>query len=143
LVYEYSCNSHGIFELLRPMSECDLPGACPLCRTECERVPSLSAMRPDDMWHGVTKEGYGYFTSKSDYNAELARRNHVPLPDRQAREDFDKHADNCRAENTKRLKRNMRKMWEKNLGPSGAGLGGADGNKIVQEAIEEAKQANN
>jgi putative FmdB family regulatory protein len=138
VVYEYECPVHQRFELLRPMSESDLPGICPACRVECERIPSLTVMRPDDMWSGVMTDAYGYHTSRSSYKAELASRGHVPLPDRQAREDFDKHADSCRAENTKRLKRNMRKMWEKSLGPSGAGLGGADGQRIVDQAVAEA-----
>jgi putative FmdB family regulatory protein len=132
LLYEYECQSHGRFEMARPVSECDETGNCPVCKTQCERVPSLPAMRPDDMWHGVTKEGYGTFTSRSAYNAELRRRNHVPLPTRQDREDFEKLAANARKDKEEKFKGRMRKLMEAEFGPSGRGLGGADGRKAME-----------
>lgn len=37
-VYEYMCDDCGPFTAIRPMSECDLPHACPDCSGEAPRV---------------------------------------------------------------------------------------------------------
>ena len=46
-VYEYWCDTHGLFENIRPMSVCNEPSACPICGESAPRVlftaPSLGA----------------------------------------------------------------------------------------------------
>jgi len=37
-MYEYECIKHGVFESLRPMSDCRLPQPCPCCGSEAPRV---------------------------------------------------------------------------------------------------------
>lgn len=39
-LYEYECKEHGKFDKLRPMSESTLPGLCPTCGKESERIMS-------------------------------------------------------------------------------------------------------
>ena len=40
-MYEYECEAHGIFELLRPLSEYAEAACCPLCEVAAERVLSV------------------------------------------------------------------------------------------------------
>lgn len=42
-IYEYQCDSHGLFEAERPMSCSAQPAACPACAAAARRV--LSATR--------------------------------------------------------------------------------------------------
>jgi putative FmdB family regulatory protein len=41
VLYEFRCPEHGVFEQVRPMSECSLPENCPTCETVSQRVISL------------------------------------------------------------------------------------------------------
>ena len=46
-IYEYECRQHGVFELLKSVSEVHDPGLCPRCALPGQRlisVPTLSAM---------------------------------------------------------------------------------------------------
>lgn len=46
-IYEYECESHGVFEQLRSMADHRAPAACPTCDGEARRIlsaPTLSAM---------------------------------------------------------------------------------------------------
>lgn len=46
-IYEYECRTHGVFELLKSVSEAYEAGACPRCAAPGQRlisVPTLSAM---------------------------------------------------------------------------------------------------
>src|SRR5687767_4538681 len=48
-VYEYECERHGPFELMRPMSRAGEDGACPTCGAASQRVitaPNLLTMSP-------------------------------------------------------------------------------------------------
>ena len=37
-IYEYECESCGIFTALKPISERNLPSSCPVCQTDANRV---------------------------------------------------------------------------------------------------------
>ncbi len=54
-VYEYECEEHGVFELLRPIAERAEPAPCPNCEQAAARVvsvPRLSGMsRPTLIAH--------------------------------------------------------------------------------------------
>ncbi len=39
-IYEYFCQRHGDFELIRSIGESALPGDCPHCQVECRRILS-------------------------------------------------------------------------------------------------------
>ena len=48
-LYEYECDRHGTFELIRPMSQAGDSGACPTCSAVSRRVitaPTLFTMSP-------------------------------------------------------------------------------------------------
>jgi putative FmdB family regulatory protein len=48
-LYEYECDRHGSFELVRPMSQSGESAACPTCRSAARRVitaPTLFTMSP-------------------------------------------------------------------------------------------------
>ena len=47
--YEFYCEEHGYFELLRPISLCLEPAPCPICGVLCQRsytVPNLRQINP-------------------------------------------------------------------------------------------------
>jgi putative FmdB family regulatory protein len=51
-IYEYECAKHGVFELLRGISQAYEPGACPDCSAPSQRlisIPTLSAMARSDV----------------------------------------------------------------------------------------------
>ncbi len=39
-VYEYECNSHGLFEAMHPMARSSEPSPCPTCEVQSMRVLS-------------------------------------------------------------------------------------------------------
>jgi putative FmdB family regulatory protein len=46
-IYEYECRTHGVFELLKSVSQAYEAGLCPLCDTPGRRlisIPTLAAM---------------------------------------------------------------------------------------------------
>ena len=46
-IYEYECEAHGVFELMREMAQARAGGACPECDESCPRilsVPRISAL---------------------------------------------------------------------------------------------------
>jgi putative FmdB family regulatory protein len=46
-IYEYECEAHGVFELMREMAQARAGGACPECEESCPRilsVPRISAL---------------------------------------------------------------------------------------------------
>jgi hypothetical protein len=90
-------------------------------------------MRPDGYWAGHVHRNYGYVTSESQLKAEMKRRNHVPVGDRTDREAWEKIADNAQKEKREKLRKDVRGWSEKTFGPSGLGLGGADGEKFIKE----------
>lgn len=127
MVYEYFCeNGDSIFELIRPVSECDQTGTCPKCGRECERIPSLPFMKPDNLWHGQMIPGYGYFTSRHGYQKALKARGHVELGDRTEREGFEKLADDAAKSRQAAFEKASEKYFTDTLGPSGMGVLGSD-----------------
>lgn len=132
-IFEAQCEKHGRFEALRSRlpDEGYLP--CPVCDVPAPIVPSLTVMRPDAYWAGHVHRNYGYVTSQMQLNEEMKRRNHVPVGDRTDREAWDKIAEDARKDKDARLKKDMRKWSEKTFGPSGLGLGGADGEKFIRD----------
>jgi len=132
-IYEYECEEHGKFEVLeyRP------PGAeytpCPVCDVPAPMVPSLPIMRPDSYWAGVNHRNYGYITSASQLKQEMKRRNHEVVGDRTDREAWDKIADKAQAAKKEKLAKDVHDWNVKTFGPTGLGLGGADGEKFIKD----------
>lgn len=132
-LYEFHCETDGRFEALYPrMQDVDYH-PCPVCDIPAPLVPSLTVMRPDTYWAGHVTTNYGYVTSSSQLKAEMKRRNHVVVGDRTDREGMDKVADDAIKAKDAKMKKDVRKWSEKTFGPSGAGLGGADGEKFIRE----------
>ena len=133
-LFEFHCAVDGNrFELLLPSLPEDERAACPQCGAPSPLVPSLPVMRPDTYWAGHVHRNYGYVTSASQLKAEMKRRNHEPVGDRTDREAWEKIADNAQKDKDAKLKKDMRKWSEETFGPSGLGLGGADGEKFIRE----------
>ena len=132
-IFEAICEDHGRFEALLPR----YPGKdfvpCPVCDVPAPIVPSLPVMRPDTYWSGVKTSNYGYVTSASQLKREMQQRNHVVVGDRTDREAWDKIAEKAQTEKVDKTKKEFRKWSEKTFGPSGLGLGGADGEKFIKE----------
>ena len=133
-IYEFECEEHGQFEALFPRVVGVEYQPCPTCDVPAPRIYSLAVMRPDTYWAGVRHPNYGYVTSASQLKAEMARRNHVPVGDRTDREAWDKIAEDAQKAKKAKLKKDVRKWSENTFGPSGAGLGGADGERFIKNA---------
>lgn len=135
-IYEYDCSKSkcGRFELIRPYTESDEKAKCPHCGKLCSRVPSLPVMRPDALWAGKVDASYGYFTSAAKLKQEMKRRNHVTIGDRTDREGMDKVAEKAAEAREENNKKRIRDWAERAFGPSGLGLGGADGEKMIKDA---------
>jgi hypothetical protein len=84
------------------------------------------------MWAGQ-KTQYGYFTGAGQLKAEMKRRNHVVMGDRTDREGMDKVAERAQKAKEAESQQRIRNWSEKTFGPSGLGLGGADGEKLLRE----------
>ena len=132
-IYEFLCEEHGKFEALFPRVVGVEYQPCPTCDVPAPRVFSLTVMRPDTYWHGVKTTNYGYVTSASQLKAEMARRNHVPVGDRTDREAWDKIADKAQDAKKEKLAKDVHEWNVKTFGPSGLGLGGADGEKFIKD----------
>ena len=133
-IFEFQCPVDGNkFELLLPRFPEDRTGECPACGARSPLVPSLPVMRPDTMWAGHVHRNYGYHTSASSLKAEMKRRNHEVVGDRSDREAWEKIADNAQKDKAEKLKKDVRGWSERTFGPSGLGLGGADGEKFIKE----------
>lgn len=134
-LYTFNCPTHGLFELLLPLSESERKRAkCPNCSRFGSRAAELTTMRPDKYWSGHVDSNYGYITSASQLKQEMKRRNHVTIGDRTDREGMDKIAEAGAKAREERFKRGMRKWSERTFGPSGLGLGGADGEKLLKDS---------
>ena len=121
------------FEVLAPRLPEDERAACPECGAPSPLVWSMPVMRPDTYWAGHVHRNYGYLTSGSQLKREMKRRNHVPVGDRTDREAWDKIADEAQKEKTAKIARDVRGWSERTFGPSGLGLGGADGEKFIRD----------
>jgi hypothetical protein len=131
--YEFQCETHGRFEALYPRISDVEYHSCPVCDLPAPYVPSMCVMRPDGYWAGHVHRNYGYVTSESQLKAEMKRRNHVPVGDRSDREAWEKIADNAQKDKAEKLRKDVRGWSEKTFGPSGLGLGGADGEKFIKD----------
>jgi hypothetical protein len=91
-------------------------------------------MVPDKYWSGHVDPNYGYVTGASQLKAEMKRRNHVTIGDRADREGMDKVAERAAEAREENNKKRIRGWAERAFGPSGLGLGGADGAKMIKDA---------
>lgn len=134
-IYEYHCLEHGKFEVfLRQPPKGDFKRCrAKDCRRRAPLVPSLTVMRPDSLWSGVEDKDYGYVTSESQVKAEMKARGHVEIGDRHDREAMAKVVEEGAKARELNIKRRIRKWSENTFGPEGAGLGGADGAKLIKE----------
>jgi len=132
-IYEFECETHGRFEALFPRVVGVEYQPCPTCDVPAPRIYSLTVMRPDTYWAGVKTSNYGYVTSASELKAEMKRRNHEVVGDRTDREAWERIADNAQKDKADKIKKDVRGWSERTFGPSGLGLGGADGEKFIKE----------
>lgn len=133
-IYEYDCATCGRFERLIMGGPFLDFAVCPKCEMSAPFVWSLPVMRPDTYWAGVKTSNYGYVTSQTQLKSEMKRRNHEVVGDRTDREAWEKIADDAQKDKAAKMKKDVRKWSEKTFGPSGLGLGGADGEKFIKNA---------
>lgn len=132
-LYTFNCPTHGLFELLLPLSESERKRAkCPDCSRFGSRAAELATMRPDKYWSGQQTQ-YGFISSAKQLKQEMKRRNHVTVGDRTDREGMDKVAERAAVEKEQKMKKRIRGVMERAFGPGGLGLGGADGARLMKE----------
>lgn len=132
-LYVFDCRDCGPFELLLPLLPASETADCPNCGAPSPLVPSLCAMMPDSLWAGVVDKDYGYLTSRTDLKAEMRQHGHVEIHGRDDLEAVRKTAEKAAAAKEQASRQAIRKWAEKTFGPSGLGLGGADGAKLIKE----------
>jgi len=81
-LFEFECESHGRFEILRNSLPNDEHHACPACDIPAPFVWSKPVMRPDSLWAGHVLENHGYFTSESQLNKSMKKRKLTRVGDR-------------------------------------------------------------
>lgn len=129
-LYVFTCPNCGPFELLLPLRESERKRAKCACGLFGSRAAELAVMKPDALWAGQ-KNQYGYFTSAGALKQEMKRRNHVVCGDRTDLEGMDKVAEKAAVEREQKGRKRIRGVMERAFGPSGLGLGGADGGKML------------
>ena len=75
-IYEYSCQDHGEFELIRNISESGLLGRCPDCDVGCRRIlsaPHISGMTKAAFVAHETNE-------RSRHEPRVSKHGHVHGP---------------------------------------------------------------
>ena len=140
-LFDFQCPVDGFrFEVLFKRTPKRMVNArkCPQCGARSPVVWPKTVMRPDTYWAGHVTSNYGYVTSATRLNQEMKRRNHVVIGDRTDREGMDKVADRAMEAKDAKLKKDTRKWAEKTFGPSGLGLGGADGEKFIKENAKQS-----
>ena len=134
-IFEAECETDGRFEALKSRLPDEEYLTCPVCGIPAPLVPSLPVMKPDNMWAGQ-KTSYGYFTAASQFRAAMKQRNHVVCGDRTDRESMDKVAERAAVAKEEKTKKDIRGVMERAFGPSGLGLGGADGTKLLNDVTK-------
>lgn len=81
-LFQFSCKTHGVFEVLRNSLPKSQRHKCPDCGKSSEFVWPLTNNRPDTMWAGHVIENYGYFTSESRLNKNMKRKKLTRVGDR-------------------------------------------------------------
>lgn len=92
-IFEFECETDGVFEALLTHVPGDGYCDCPVCGVPAPYVPSLTVMRPDTLWAGHQVEGRGYFTSKSKLDQTMKNQRHTPIGDRADAEGMKKMAE--------------------------------------------------
>ena len=86
-IYEYECEAHGVFELMREMAQARAGGACPECDESCPRILSVPRISALSKQTRVAIER----NEKSQHEPRVATRNkhgcgsgchHGPTPNR-------------------------------------------------------------
>ena len=108
MIYEYGCETDGLFEIICSVKEHRNPYECPLCGQPAEQVFSNVFMQPDNMWHGEYSANLKrYFTSKSQ-KAQYLKQNSLQIAEPGWKEQM--------AEERKQKAANREKEIEKDLG---------------------------
>jgi hypothetical protein len=81
-LFEFHCEDHGKFEVLRNSLPDDEHCPCPACDLPAPFVWPLTVMRPDTLWAGHAIENHGYFTSESKLEKVMKKRKHTRVGDR-------------------------------------------------------------
>ncbi len=127
-IFEYNCEHHGKFETVLPSFV--ETHSCPTCGADCEWMPSLVAMQPDDMWHGVMTP-YGPLSSRSKFEAIQKEKHHATIGSRSDIDDMKKAAAQAKADIEKKEEAEGLKYWESQF--SNNGLLDSDG-RVTPEA---------
>jgi hypothetical protein len=99
---------------------------CPACDIPAPYIPSLTVMRPDNLWAGHQIEGRGYFTSKSRLDKTMKEKRHVPVGDRADAEGMRKMAREAAAARDEKFAQESREFMREQMAKRG--LLDADGN---------------
>src|SRR5262245_27609406 len=81
-LFDFICEDHGKFEVLRNSLPDDGHCPCPVCDVPAPFVWPLTVMRPDALWAGHVIENQGYFTSESQLGRAMKEKKRTRVGDR-------------------------------------------------------------
>lgn len=74
MIYEYEC-CDDVFEVIKPVSDIDLPEDCPHCKKPARRIISKSNFYGADDWDNATFcPGLGQVIKSNKHRAKIARQ---------------------------------------------------------------------
>ncbi len=73
MIYEYSCQTHGTFEVYKAMSEAHLPEVCPTCQEAATRLwNNRGGFYGEKVEHPEYNPALGCVVKNSKHRAEVA-----------------------------------------------------------------------
>jgi len=81
-LFQFNCENHGVFEVLRNSLPDNEHYACPVCDIPAPFVWPLVNMKPDSLWAGHVIPNQGYFTSESQLEKVMKKKKHTRIGDR-------------------------------------------------------------
>jgi hypothetical protein len=125
-LFEFHCEDHGTFEVLRNSLPKDGHCACPVCDVPAPFVWPLVNMKPDSLWAGHVIENHGYFTSESQLNKTMKKRKLTRVGDRSDMDGMKKMAEEAARARDNKFSQESKQFIRDEMGKRG--LLDAEGN---------------
>lgn len=118
-LFEFNCEDHGVFEVLRNSIPDDGHCACPVCDLPAPFVWPLVNMKPDSLWAGHFLENHGYFTSESKLEKTMKRRKLTRVGDRTDMDGMKKMAEEAARARDAKFERESKEFMREQMAKRG------------------------